>query len=144
MSEINAYEVCNGRAQAWHGSYRRSPSQWKRSEDIIRNASPDHDAMLLNGRAPLPGDVMHFSDLARTFRLLADKGKEGFYTGPVAQAIVDLIKSKGGLMELEDLSRHSSTFVEPIHYTFQDQVTIYEASALQDSIYCSMSKCLVI
>jgi gamma-glutamyltranspeptidase / glutathione hydrolase len=110
--------------------------QWKGSEDLIRNASPDHEAMLLNGRAPLPGEVMRFPDLAKTFGLLADKGKDGFYTGPVAQAIVDLIKSKDGVMELEDLSRHTSTFVEPIHYTFQDQVTVYEASILQDCIDC--------
>ncbi|KAF9518379.1 hypothetical protein BS47DRAFT_1389027 [Hydnum rufescens UP504] len=107
-------------AKAGSGS-ELSAYGWKGSEDLIRNASPDHEAMLLNGRAPLPGEVMRFPDLAKTFRLLADKGKDGFYTGPVAQAIVDLIKSKGGVMELEDLSRHTSTFVEPIHYTFQDQ-----------------------
>jgi gamma-glutamyltranspeptidase/glutathione hydrolase len=83
---------------------------------------------------------MRFPDLAKTFRLLADKGKEGFYTGPVAHAIVDLIKSKGGVMELEDLSQHTSTVVEPIHYTFQDQVTIYEASAPKVSIGCEMIK----
>lgn len=82
--------------------------------------------MLLNGRAPLPGQVMHFPDLANTFRTLAEHGKDGFYKGRVAEAIVELIKSKGGVMELEDLARHETAFVEPISYTYDGEVTVYE------------------
>lgn len=100
--------------------------QWQRSEPLIKAASPDANAMLLNGRAPLPGEVMHFPDLAKTFRAIAEHGKDGFYKGRVAQAVVDLIKSKGGVMELSDLESHTSDFVEPIKYTYADEVTIYE------------------
>lgn len=82
--------------------------------------------MLLNGRAPLPGQIMKFPDLAKTFRTIVSEGKQGFYEGRIAQAIVDLIKSKGGLMELEDLASHRSQFVEPIKYTYNDEVTIFE------------------
>lgn len=82
--------------------------------------------MLLDGRAPLPGEIMRFPDLAKTFRRLSEQGKEGFYRGTVAQEIVDLIKSKGGFMELEDLANHTSSFVEPINYTFMEQVTVHE------------------
>ena len=56
--------------------------------------------MLLNGKAPLPGQVVKLPTLANTFRELVAHGKDGFYKGRVAQAIVDLIKSKGGIMEL--------------------------------------------
>lgn len=48
--------------------------------------------MLLKGRAPLPGEIMCFPDLAQTFRSVAKDGKDGFYKGRIAQAIVDLIK----------------------------------------------------
>ncbi|KZW02602.1 gamma-glutamyltranspeptidase [Exidia glandulosa HHB12029] len=99
---------------------------WQRSEPLIKAASPDAHAMLLNGRAPLPGEVMHFPDLAKTFRAIAEQGKDGFYKGRIAQAIVDLIKSKGGVMELSDLESHTSDFVEPIKYAYADEVTIYE------------------
>ena len=84
--------------------------------------------MLLNGRAPLPGEVMKFPDLARTFRAIVEAGKAGFYHGRIAQAIVDLIKSKGGLMELDDLAEHKTSFVEPISYTYQGDLTLYEVS----------------
>lgn len=108
---------------------------WQESESLIRNASPDHNAMLLHGRAPLPGEVMTFPDLAKTFRTIAAEGKPGFYTGRIAQAIVDLIKSKGGLMELSDLATHESQFVEPISYTYDGEVTVYEVSELKACCY---------
>ncbi|EIN14105.1 gamma-glutamyltranspeptidase [Punctularia strigosozonata HHB-11173 SS5] len=99
---------------------------WKRSEQLIKNASPNADEMLLNGRAPKPGEIMTFPTLAQTFREVAEKGKDGFYKGRVAQAIVHLIQSKGGVMELEDLAKHETTFVEPIKYTYGGDVTVYE------------------
>ncbi|KAF8607849.1 gamma-glutamyltranspeptidase [Ceratobasidium sp. AG-I] len=99
---------------------------WKRSEDLIKNASPSSASMLLNGRAPFPGEVMRFPDLAQTFRSLVSEGKDGFYKGRVAEAIVELIKSKGGVMELSDLAEHDTEFVEPISYTYGGEVTLYE------------------
>jgi gamma-glutamyltranspeptidase / glutathione hydrolase len=84
--------------------------------------------MLLDGKAPLPGQVMRFPNLAKTFRALAEHGKDGFYKGRIAEAIVEVIKSKGGVMELEDLARHASEFVEPIRYTYGGEVTIYEVT----------------
>ncbi|KAH9937173.1 gamma-glutamyltranspeptidase [Fomitopsis serialis] len=99
---------------------------WKRSEDLIKNASPNADEMLLNGKAPLPGQIVKLPNLAKTFRALAEKGKDGFYKGHVAEAIVELIQSKGGVMELDDLAKHETSFVEPISYNFHNEVTLYE------------------
>lgn len=82
--------------------------------------------MLLDGRAPRPGEVIKLPNLGKTFRELGEKGKDGFYKGRVAQAIVDLIQSKGGVMELDDLAEHSTAFVEPIKYTYGNEVTVYE------------------
>ncbi|CAE6404803.1 unnamed protein product [Rhizoctonia solani] len=99
---------------------------WKRSEGLIKSASPSGDSMLINGRTPLPGEVMHLPDLARTFRTLVSEGKKGFYTGRIAEAIVELIKSKGGVMELSDLAEHDTDFVDPIKYTYAGEVTLWE------------------
>ncbi|KAI5898414.1 gamma-glutamyltranspeptidase [Schizophyllum commune H4-8] len=99
---------------------------WRRSEDLIKNASPNSAEMLLNGRAPRFGEIMTFPTLAATFREVAEKGKDGFYKGRVAQAIVDLIQSQGGVMELSDLAKHESNFVEPIKYTYLNDVTVHE------------------
>lgn len=103
-----------------------SSIQWQRFEKLIQNASPNGNEMLLNGKAPLPGQIMKFPNLASTFRTLVDQGKDGFYKGHVAHAIVNLIKSKGGVMELEDLAAHKTSFVEPIKYTYAGEVAVYE------------------
>ncbi|KAJ6574993.1 gamma-glutamyltranspeptidase [Mycena capillaripes] len=99
---------------------------WQNSENLIKNASPNGDEMLLNGKAPLQGQIIKLPNLAQTFREVATHGKDGFYKGRVAQAIVELIQSKGGVMELEDLAKHETTFVDPIKYTYANEVTLYE------------------
>ncbi|KAG8691718.1 hypothetical protein FRC11_012002 [Ceratobasidium sp. 423] len=101
-------------------------NSWARSEDLIKSASPSADSMLISGRAPRPGEVMRLPDLARTFETLVNEGKKGFYTGRIAEAIVELIKSKGGVMELSDLAEHDTDFVEPIKYTYGGEVTLWE------------------
>lgn len=99
---------------------------WQRSEQLIRDASPNAEEMLLDGVAPLPGQIMKFPSLVHTFRAVAERGKDGFYKGEVAKAIVELIQSKGGVMEMEDLATHETTFVEPIKHTYGNEVTVYE------------------
>ncbi|PPQ62973.1 hypothetical protein CVT24_006079 [Panaeolus cyanescens] len=99
---------------------------WQKSEDLIKNASPNGDEMLLNGKAPLPGQVIQLPNLAKTFREVVEKGKDGFYRGRIAEAIVEVIKSQGGLMELDDLAEHTTSLVEPIKYTYAGEVTLYE------------------
>lgn len=113
---------------------------WSRSEKLIKNASPNANEMLYEGRAPRTGELMRMPNLARTFRELATKGKEGFYTGRVAESIVELVKSQGGVLELEDLQDHLSRGTEevtPIQYTYnhpasagdlqgKEGVTMYE------------------
>ncbi|KDN52112.1 gamma-glutamyltranspeptidase [Tilletiaria anomala UBC 951] len=110
---------------------------WKVSEKTIKEASPNANEMLLHGKAPRAGEIMAMPNLARTFRELAEHGKDGFYKGRVAQAIVDVLKLRGGVMELEDLAAHAeigTEEVEPIRYTYHhpgdkagtEGVTVYE------------------
>ncbi|KAJ8454409.1 hypothetical protein ONZ45_g19320 [Pleurotus djamor] len=99
---------------------------WQRSEALIQTASPNGNEMLLDGRAPLPGEIIKLPNLAQTFREISTKGKDGFYTGRIAQEVVNLIQSKGGVMELDDLANHRTTFVDPISYTYAGEVTVYE------------------
>ncbi|KAJ3207487.1 hypothetical protein HDU67_007438 [Dinochytrium kinnereticum] len=102
---------------------------WGRSETLIKNASPNGNEMLKDGRAPKVGEIMKMPTLARTFRAIAEEGKDGFYKGRIAEEIVGLIRSQGGVMTLEDLAAHHSTEIEPISYTYQTGVeptTVHE------------------
>lgn len=71
---------------------------------------------------------MTFPALAQTFREISANGKDGFYKGRIAEEMVRLVKDRGGVMELEDLARHKTEFVDPIKYTYKDEITVYEVS----------------
>eukprot|EP00435_Cladocopium_sp_Y103_P032598 s1989_g8.t1 len=103
---------------------------WKHSEDLLRRAAKGGSTPYLpDGRTPRAGKVFRTlnPDLARTMRLLGEKGaKEGFYTGRVAEEIVKALASRGGVMTVEDLAAHSSSFVEPISTCFRGKYRLYE------------------
>jgi gamma-glutamyltranspeptidase/glutathione hydrolase len=61
----------------------------------------------------------------RTLRAIVKKGKNGFYKGHVANAIVNIIKEKGGLLTRDDLKTHQSELVEPLSIDYAD-VTVWE------------------
>jgi len=102
-------------------------NSWQKSEKILRETSPNGNDMLRNGQAPKAGEIMKMPLLAKTFQEIVNKGRDGFYKGYVAQAIVDLIESQGGLMTLEDLEEHQSTLVQPISISYDlKNVRIWE------------------
>ncbi|CAG8582312.1 23337_t:CDS:10 [Cetraspora pellucida] len=98
---------------------------WKDCENDLINASTNGCDMLIDGRAPRCGEIMKMPNLARTFRELAEKGKDGFYKDRIAQAIVETVQSRGGVMSLDDLASHTSTRIDPISINYKD-VTIWE------------------
>lgn len=110
--------------------HQLTAEQWSRSEELIKNASPNAEEMLLDGRAPKEGEILYMPTLAQTFEEVAEHGKKGFYEGRIAKEIVKLVQSRGGLLTLEDLSSHTSTFVEPMKYTYANEYVVHEVSIL--------------
>jgi gamma-glutamyltranspeptidase/glutathione hydrolase len=80
---------------------------------------------LVNGAAPKPGTIFQQKNLARTFRTLAKGGRDAFYRGEIARAIVDYCKQHGGFLAMEDFAAQKSDWVEPISTTYRDH-TLYE------------------
>lgn len=66
----------------------------------------------INGQPPRPGQIYRNPDLAKTFRLLQEKGRDGFYKGDIARAIVAKSNALGGMMTLEDLANYSGEWVD--------------------------------
>ncbi len=66
------------------------------------------------GRAPEVGEVWKSPDMSRSLRLIAETCAEAFYRGELAAGIAAFAARTGGLLTEEDLSRHASTWVEPI------------------------------
>jgi len=66
------------------------------------------------GVAPNEYDVRRNPDLARTYRMIAEGGRDVFYDGPIAQTIDAYFKRIGGWLSAEDLREHHAEWVEPL------------------------------
>ncbi|HUR56473.1 MAG TPA: gamma-glutamyltransferase family protein [Opitutaceae bacterium] len=89
-------------------------------EKKLRRGDPEIARLYLpGGQLPEAGSSLPNEDLARTMELLARAGRDGFYRGPVAEAIVAASRSGGGSITLDDLARYEARIVEPITATFR-------------------------
>ncbi|MGB6987285.1 MAG: gamma-glutamyltransferase family protein [Candidatus Aquilonibacter sp.] len=77
-----------------------------------------------NGAPPKEGEIFRNPDLARTFRLLQQQGKDAFYKGEIARAIVKKSTALGGTMTLADLASYSGEWVTPIQTDYHGATVI--------------------
>lgn len=66
------------------------------------------------GTAPSEGDVFRNPDLARTYRMIAEGGRDAFYDGPIAQTIEAYFKRIGGWLSASDLRDQHAEWNEPL------------------------------
>ncbi|MGZ3183575.1 MAG: gamma-glutamyltransferase [Telluria sp.] len=81
-----------------------------------------------NGKALPVGATIRNPDLARTYRLLGERGYRAFYSGPLAQAIVDTVTHPktvqgvtvaAGGMTLADLANYEARIRQPVRTTYR-------------------------
>lgn len=77
----------------------------------------------LNGGKPWGGDDRFHSPQLKALELIARRGRDGFYKGPVAEAIVAEMQRGGGLISLADLAGMQPVVRKPLRGTF-DGLTI--------------------
>ena len=71
------------------------------------------------GATPEKGDVFKNPDLAKTYRLIAEQGREVFYKGEIAEAIDALMVEQGGLLRYKDMAAHTSDWVTPVSTNYR-------------------------
>jgi gamma-glutamyltranspeptidase/glutathione hydrolase len=91
---------------------------WTRDRDRIGvGAAAEH---FLPGGAPLrTGDRFADPALARTLRLIASKGRAGFYEGPVADELVAVLRGLGGAHRADDFAEYRGFETAPISAAFR-------------------------
>ncbi|KAL2857213.1 gamma-glutamyltranspeptidase family protein [Aspergillus pseudoustus] len=109
---------------------------WQENESSLRKASPNYRELLKpdpaakdGARAPVAGELMRNPGLAHTFRALAAEGKDGFYRGRIADAIVKAVNERDGFLSHDDLAYHAdtgSTITDPVLVRFNGEVDIWE------------------
>lgn len=94
--------------------------QWALGARIQLSRQPGGHELLLDGRAPRPGEIFRNPGMARTLRTVAEHGKKGFYEGEPARAIAAAVQSAGGCLSEADLAEHRSTWETPISTVYRD------------------------
>src|SRR6185295_1000069 len=80
----------------------------------FRNDKPSAAIFLDSGDTRRAGSILVQRDLARTLRAVSERGVEGFYKGPVAEAIASASRAGGGILTLEDLARYAPREMAPV------------------------------
>lgn len=94
-------------------------SDWERSTRVFKNMPGFGAVFMPGGRAPREGEIFKNPALAKTLRLLAEQGRDAYYNGPIAAAIVQFSKTYGGFFALEDFARHHSTWDAPLSTSYR-------------------------
>ncbi len=98
---------------------------WAGSERKLLREPPAAATWLVDGQAPQIGDLFVNPGLAKTLRMIAEGGRDAFYRGPIAEAIVAYSDSKHGFLTMQDFEEHTSTWVEPLSTDYKEY-TLYE------------------
>jgi gamma-glutamyltranspeptidase / glutathione hydrolase len=98
---------------------------WEVGEDLLRKNEAASRALLIEGRAPRPGEVFQQPDLAATLSAVAEGGADAFYNGEIARSMARAAQEAGGYLSEEDLAGHESTWVEPISMDYRG-VRVYQ------------------
>ena len=73
----------------------------------------------INESTPKKGEIFKNPYLANTLKLIAKKGREGFYEGKVAQKISEFVIEQGGFLSYYDLKNHKSEWIEPVSTNYR-------------------------
>ncbi|MGB9123733.1 MAG: gamma-glutamyltransferase [Candidatus Angelobacter sp.] len=92
---------------------------WAAEEGKLGKTAEARRVFLPGGKVPELGATFNNPDIAKALRLIAEKGRDAFYKGEIAQAIVHTSAAMGGAMELQDLADFSAEWVEPISTTYR-------------------------
>ena len=98
---------------------------WGRGADRQLKSALNGHELTIDGRAPKAGEIFQNKGLAKTFKLVAERGALGFYQGSIAESIVAVIKEAGGCMSAEDLALHVSTWETPLSVDYRG-LRVYE------------------
>lgn len=92
---------------------------WKADESKLASYPDSASTFLTDGRAPAEGDVFRNPNLARTYQLIAEQGRDAFYRGSIAERIVRFSQNNGGYFAKRDFEDHTSTWIDPVSTNYR-------------------------
>lgn len=103
--------------EGW-GQAERRHADLRGAVEALRRDPDSAATFLLGGQVPPLYGIMRNPGLARALGLIQQQGRDAFYKGEIASAIVQKVRVNGGVMSAADLAEFQSEWVEPISTTY--------------------------
>ncbi len=100
--------------------YARLERGYAGKREVLERYPGTRALFLADGDPPKVGEVLKQPDLARTLRLIATQGFDGFYRGDVAAKLVAGVNAEGGQWTVAELAAYQVREREPIRFRYRD------------------------
>lgn len=95
----------------------RVAMDWPEAGKALQGHGATH--YLPGGQPPAQGQIFRLSAQAKALRLIAQKGRAGFYEGKVAEDLLAALKAHGGVHQLSDFRAHRGNYSTPVSGTYK-------------------------
>src|SRR5205809_6865644 len=95
---------------------------WKLSVPLYKNlpgAFLETYTLDGKGRTPAKGDIFKNPALAKTLRVIGEKGRDAFYKGEIADKIDNFMQENGSFLRKADFEQHTSTWIDPVSTNYR-------------------------
>lgn len=106
-------------AEEGFGITERIHADWIDAADTVRGDDYAESTYLVDGEAPDLYSIFRIPDMANALRVLQEQGRDAFYEGDIADAIIRTVRRNGGVMTHADLSSFEAEWVDPISTSYR-------------------------
>lgn len=96
----------------------KTASQWEIAKSKFADFPHFQKHFCPNGKTPKPGQLFKRLGMVKTLEKIAESNGDEFYSGSLANSIVDQSNREGGCMTMDDLVSHESEWIDPISYSY--------------------------
>ena len=90
-----------------------------KSQKRFENYPNFSEVWIKNGKMPQKGEIFKNPQLANTLRIIAEKGRAGFYEGEIAQIMANFVQAQGGFLTYDDLAGFHSEWTQPVSSNYR-------------------------
>lgn len=99
--------------------WKNGTDNFRRNAAMMQETANWQATYLVNGRAPAEGEIFRNPDLAKTYRIIGEKGRDAFYKGELADRMDAYFRRIGAPHRKADFEAHRSEWVEPVSVNYR-------------------------
>ncbi len=99
--------------------WKANMAAFEKNKVLIEELDNARHTYMPGGRTPAQGEVFKNPDLAKTYALLASKGRDAFYKGEIAHTMDAYFQRIGGDLRYADFAAHHGEWTQPLSVNYR-------------------------